>query len=134
MRRVGSPPTDFLPILSLVWFEQFCGISEQNIVAFSFCPVASGEIDQGVIDNDIDAELSQAEAHAQYGARLADWLAINCHALGVMEEVEAAVANMAGYEAETEEFLKPFVEVHNLEQQGFSSQFVQIVQVTNRIV
>merc|ERR1712106_651237 len=88
--------------------------------------VASGEIDQGVIDNDIDAELTEDEAHHMYGERLADWLVLNALHLGLVSQDDAlpALANFVEYEAATAEFLVPFNMAHEKEQVGLHSEFV----------
>lgn len=36
----------------------------------------NGGIPEDVIDNDIDPEVSDAEAHGQYGVRVGDWIAL----------------------------------------------------------
>ena len=39
--------------------------------------VASGEVPESVVDNDIDGELTEADAHANYAARWSgNWIAI----------------------------------------------------------
>jgi len=92
--------------------------------------VASGEIDQGVIDNDIDPELSEYEAHQNYGQRLGDWLALNALHLGLVSQDDAneALANFAQYEAATSEFVQPFVTALEKEQVGLVSEFVTEAQ------
>ena len=93
--------------------------------------VASGEVEQGVIDNDIDAELSEEEAHDNYGVRVADWLALNALHLGALDANQAqdALLNFVMYKEETETFLEPFRTAYQMEQVGYSSQHVQISQV-----
>ena len=44
--------------------------------------VSSGAIPEDVIDNDIDPELSEEEAHWEYGVRVADWLCLQVAGLG----------------------------------------------------
>ena len=36
----------------------------------------NGGIPEDVIDNDIDPEMSDAEAHGQYGVRVGDWITL----------------------------------------------------------
>jgi len=92
--------------------------------------VASGEVDQGVIDNDIDAELSEEEAHDNYGIRLADWLSINALHLGFLtsEQAEQSLLNFVQYEDDTTTFLEPFITAYLNEQVGYSSEYVQGIQ------
>jgi len=92
--------------------------------------VASGEIDQGVIDNDIDSELSEDEAHQMYGKRIADWLVLNALHLGLVSQDVAAdsLENFLHYEDETAEFLQPFFAAFEKEQVGLVSQFVNEAQ------
>ena len=93
--------------------------------------MASGEVDQGVIDNDIDPELPEEEAHALYGARVADWLALAALQLGVLsaEQAQGAELRFSGYTQDTATFLQPFVLAHQSEQRGDTSPYVEDVQV-----
>ena len=93
--------------------------------------VASGEVDQGVIDNDIDPELPEEEAHALYGARVADWLALAALQLGVLsaEQAQGAELRFSAYTQDTATFLQPFVLAHQSEQRGDTSPYVEDVQV-----
>ena len=93
--------------------------------------MASGEVDQGVIDNDIDPELPEAEAHALYGARVADWLALAALQLGVLsaEQAQGAGLRFSAYTQDTATFLQPFVLAHQSEQRGDTSPYVEEVQV-----
>ena len=105
----------------------------ENIFFFqvNHAQVASGEVEQGVIDNDIDAELTEEEAHDIYGVRVADWLALNALHLGALDASQAqdALLNFVIYKAETDAFLLPFIEAYQMEQMGYSSQHVQNSQV-----
>ena len=93
--------------------------------------VASGEVEQSVVDNDIDGELTEEEAHDNYGVRVADWLSINALHLQLLsqEQAQQALLNMAEYEDATTEFLKPFVAMYQAEQIDFMSQHVTEAQV-----
>ena len=93
--------------------------------------VASGEVEQSVVDNDIDGELTEEEAHDNYGVRVADWLSINALHLQLLtqEQAQQALFNMAEYEDATTEFLEPFVTMHQWEQIGFVSRYVEDAQV-----
>ena len=95
--------------------------------------VASGEVEQSVVDNDIDSEISEEAAHENYAVRVADWLSINALPLGLLTEDQATqcLANMAEYEAETTEFLQPFVTMYQMEQVGFESPYVEEAQVSD---
>ena len=93
--------------------------------------VASGEVDQGVVDNDIDPEISEEEAHDNYGIRVADWLAINALHLGVLtaNQAQQSLLNFADYESETSTFLEPFFNTYQFEQQSYVSRHVNKIQV-----
>ena len=93
--------------------------------------VASGEVDQGVVDNDIDAEISEEEAHNKYGIRVADWLALSALHLELLDgsQAQQSLLNFVQYEKETEEFLEPFKTMYHLEQEGYVSQYVSDMQV-----
>ena len=84
-----------------------------------------------MVDNDIDAELSEEEAHHTYGLRVADWLSINAFHLDLLtkDQAEQSLLNMAEYEVATVEFLQPFFTMHQIEQLDFVSQNVQEAQV-----
>ena len=86
-----------------------------------------------MVDNDIDGELSETEAHDNYGLRVADWLSINALSLGLLtqDQAEQSLANMADYEAVTAEFLEPFVAMYQMEQAGFVSPHVEEAQVSD---
>jgi len=75
--------------------------------------VASGEVPASVVDNDIDGELAEENAHRNYAMRVADWLVMQ-----VLESTERqdAVKNFMQYEMETTEFLDPFIAMRDLEQ------------------
>ena len=94
--------------------------------------VASGEVDQGVVDNDIDAEISEAEAHENYGTRISDWLSLNALHLGLLTQTQAqqALLNYAQYEADTQEFLAPFATASEMEQVGYTSEMVRQSQAS----
>ena len=94
--------------------------------------VASGEVDQGVIDNDIDPELTEDEAHQMYGQRVADWLTLNGLHLGLISQADAlpALERFVEYEAETTRFLEPFNIAYRKEQVGLHSEFVNEAQVS----
>ena len=85
-----------------------------------------------MVDNDIDGELTEEEAHHQYGVRVADWLSINALHLELLtqDQAQQSLLNMAEYEAATTEFLEPFVTMYQMEQVGFVSQHVQEAQVS----
>ena len=85
------------------------------------------------MDNDIDGELSEEEAHDNYGLRVADWLSINALSLGLLtqDQAEQSLTNMAEYEAATAEFLEPFVAMYQMEQAGFVSPHVVEAQVSD---
>ena len=85
------------------------------------------------MDNDIDGELTEEEAHDNYGLRVADWLSINALQLELLTEdqAEQSLANMADYEAATSEFLEPFVTMYQMEQVGFVSPHVDEAQVSD---
>jgi len=94
--------------------------------------VASGEVSEEVMDNDIEAELSEEEAHAQYGQRVADWLTIVGESLGLQysdEEISSAESHFHGYMTETVLFLTPFVKAFEYENGGLYSEFVQDAQL-----
>lgn len=93
--------------------------------------VASGEISEDVIDNDIDPEISNEEAHAMYGGRVAAWLAINTLQFGLVSEEDAATAaaNFRYYQEETILFMMPFLEAYEKEQKGSLSEFVAEAQM-----
>ena len=93
--------------------------------------VASGEVDQGVVDNDIDAEITEEEAHNNYGIRVADWLALSALHLELLDgsQAQQSLLNFVQYEKETEEFLEPFITVANLERVDFVTQYVSDIQV-----
>ena len=65
--------------------------------------MASGEVDQGVVDNDIDAEIPEADAHENYAVRMSDWLTLNALHLGLLTQDQAgpALLNFVQYEADT---------------------------------
>jgi len=93
--------------------------------------VSSGEMPESVVDNDIDAELTEEEAHMNYGVRVADWLVLNTavhtsHKWPGM--VQTAQKNFEDYEKETEEFLAPFFAMHRQEQDGGISPFTEYAQ------
>jgi len=88
--------------------------------------VASGEVPESVIENDIDAELSESDAHKNYAVRVADWLNLVTPASD--EELQTSLANYIVYEAETFEFLQPFFAMHRAEQDGMYSPFSQDCQ------
>jgi len=92
--------------------------------------VASGEIDEGVIDNDIDPELTEDEAHQMYGERLADWLVLNALHLGLVSQADAlpALEHFVQYEAVTAKFLEPFKMAFEKEQMDYHSEFVEYAQ------
>ena len=94
--------------------------------------MASGEVDQGVIDNDIDAEIPEADAHENYGIRMSDWLSLNALHLGLLTQAQAqpALLNFAQYEADTQEFLAPFAIAAEMEQVGYTSEMVRQSQVS----
>jgi len=94
--------------------------------------VASGEVDQGVVDNDIDAEISEEDAHNNYGIRVADWLALSALHLELLDgsQAQQSLLNFVQYEKETEEFLEPFKTMYHLEQEGYVSQYVSDMQAT----
>merc|ERR1711962_351925 len=46
--------------------------------------VSSGSIPEDVIDNDIDPELTEKQAHQEYGVRVADWICLQALELGIM--------------------------------------------------
>ena len=94
--------------------------------------MASGEVDQGVIDNDIDAEIPEADAHENYAARMSDWLSLNALHLGLLtqDQAQPALLNFAQYEADTEEFLVPFAIAAEMEQVGYTSEMVRQSQVS----
>ena len=96
--------------------------------------MASGSVEQSVVDNDIDGELTEEEAHHNYGVRVADWLSINALHLELLtqDQAQQALFNMAEYEAATHEFLLPFVTMHQIEQLGFVSQNVEEAQVSKQ--
>ena len=87
-----------------------------------------------MVDNDIDGELTEEEAHHNYGVRVADWLSINALHLELLtqDQAQQALFNMADYEAATAEFLLPFVTMHQIEQLGFVSQNVEEAQVSKQ--
>ena len=101
------------------------------MIQVNHAQVASGEIDQGVIDNDIDAELTEGEAHQMYGQRLADWLVLNALHLGLVSQDDAlpALENFVQYEADTAEFLEPFLIAYEKEHVDLDSEFVKEAQV-----
>ena len=86
-----------------------------------------------MVDNDIDAELTEEEAHHTYGLRVADWLSINALQLELLtlDQAQQALLNMAEYEVATYEFLEPFFTMHQIEQLDFVSQNVQQAQVSD---
>jgi len=90
----------------------------------------NGGIPEDVIDNDIDPEVSDAEAHGQYGVRVGDWIALQALSLGLLSPEVAipAVANFTRYEGETAEFLAPFHVARAMEQEGASAEFVSRAQ------
>ena len=83
------------------------------------------------MDNDIDAEISEEEAHANYGVRVADWLALNALHLGILtaNQAQQSLLNFAQYETETNLFLEPFFNTYQFEQQAYVSRHVQKIQV-----
>lgn len=88
--------------------------------------VASGTMPESVVDNDIDGELTEEEAHRNYAVRVADWLVLNSGLLLPEDDLSAALARFAGYEAETVHFLQPFFAMLELEQleEGSTSPFL----------
>ena len=86
-----------------------------------------------MVDNDIDGELTEEEAHHHYGVRVADWLSINALHLELLtqDQAQQSLLNMAEYEVATTEFLEPFVTMYQMEQVGFVSQHVQEAQVSD---
>jgi len=88
--------------------------------------VSSGSIPEDVIDNDIDPELTEAEAHQEYGVRVADWICLQALELGIMSADVAvpAVVNFTRYEQETTNFLEPFNLALAREQEGGMAEFV----------
>jgi len=88
--------------------------------------VASGETNEEVVDNDIDPELTEEEAHEMYAQRMGDWLSLNALHLELIsqEDANTALSNFAEYETATAEFLEPFFIAYNMEQVGLHSDFV----------
>ena len=84
------------------------------------------------MDNDIDGEISEAEAHENYGTRISDWLSLNALHLGLLTQTQAqqALLNYAQYEADTQEFLAPFVTASEMEQVGYTSEMVRQSQAS----
>jgi len=96
--------------------------------------VASGEVPESVVDNDIDAELTEAEAHANYAARVANWLTLNTGFRSGLSArntaFRSALASFEEYEEATEEFLRPFLLMHRQEQThpGTETPFAETAQ------
>jgi len=80
--------------------------------------VASGSVPDTVVENDIDAELSEEQAHRNYAIRAAAWLSLHRRSSG---EVESAQENFQVFEEETSEFLQPFLAMLSAEQTASSS-------------
>jgi len=94
--------------------------------------VSSGPIPEDVIDNDIDPELTEEEAHQGYAVRVADWICLQALELGIMSADVAvpAVVNFTRYEQETTNFLEPFNLALAREQEGGMAEFVARAQET----
>ena len=124
---------DWYKIFSLYfWHKEYKKLWLIDILQqVNHAQVASGEVDQGVVDNDIDAEISEEEAHNNYGIRVADWLALSALHLELLDgsQAQQSLLNFVQYEKETEEFLEPFKTMYHLEQEGYVSQYVSDMQV-----
>ena len=85
-----------------------------------------------MVDNDIDGELTEEEAHDNYGVRVADWLSINALHLELLtqDQAQPALLNFAQYEADTQEFLAPFATASEMEQVGYTSEMVRQSQAS----
>jgi len=98
--------------------------------------VASGELPDSVIENDINPELSESDAHRNYAVRVSDWLQL----FFVLEEskpissepeakYKSALGNFLVYEAETLEFLEPFFLMRDAEKNHNYSPVTQDAQL-----
>ncbi|XP_023342042.1 uncharacterized protein LOC111711823 isoform X2 [Eurytemora carolleeae] len=90
--------------------------------------VASGELPDGVITDDIDPELSEEEAHTNYAVRVSDWLILNNETISEQEK-RTAERNFDDYDTETFNFLKPFSAMFEQETQSSYSPFTQQAQL-----